>query len=65
MAYSITVDEFKDAAMRLLAYVREGIILLTMAVHLEERRKRKDNASDKIIMPMFMDRYDDDWKRLF
>ncbi|UII55670.1 hypothetical protein LS684_18905 [Cytobacillus spongiae] len=65
LAYSITVDEFKDAAMRLLAYVREGIILLSMAVHLEELRKRKDKDSDEIIMPMSMDRYDDEWKRLF
>lgn len=63
LAYSITVDEFKSAVMKLLAYVREGIILLTMAVHLEEEyRKRKNNDSEKRIMPMYMDRYDDNWK---
>ncbi len=62
LAYSITVDEFNDAAMKLLSYVREGIILLTMGVHVEELRKK--SASDGLIMPMHMDQYDDDWKQL-
>lgn len=65
LAYSITVDEFKSAVMQLLTYVREGIILLTMAVHLEEQFKRKGEKSAKRIMPMHMDQYDDDWKQLF
>lgn len=65
LAYSITVDEFKSAVMKLLTYMREGIILLTMAVHLEEQRKRKNGDSDELIMPMNMDQYDDDWKRLY
>lgn len=65
LAYSITVDEFKDAVMKLLAYVREGIILLTMAVHLEEQFKRKNKDSDKTHVHMHMSRYDDDWKQIF
>lgn len=65
LAYSITVDEFKEAIMKLLTYVREGIILLTMAVHLEEKLKKNNENSDKMSMPMHMDQYDDDWKQLF
>ncbi|WP_064199433.1 LA2681 family HEPN domain-containing protein [Brevibacillus brevis] len=61
LAFSITVDEFKDAAMKLITYVREGIILLTMAVHLEEQNKRKKEDS---YVSMHMDRYDDNWKQL-
>ncbi|WP_235883128.1 hypothetical protein [Metabacillus sediminilitoris] len=66
LAYSITVDEFKSAVMKLLTYVREGIILLfSVAVHLVEQRKRKSENAYGRIMPMHLDRYDDDWKQLF
>lgn len=65
LAYSITVDEFKDAVMKLLTYVREGIILLTMAVHFEEQFKRNNKNSDEMSVLMHMDQYDDDWKQLF
>lgn len=65
LAYSITVDEFKDAVMKLLNYVREGIILLTMAVHLEEQVKRNSGNSDEMSVSIHMDKYDDNWKQLF
>lgn len=65
LAYSITVDEFENAIMKLLTYVREGIILLSLAIHVEERIKEKLRVSDQLILSMDMDRYDDDWKQIF
>lgn len=65
LAYSITVDEFENAVMELLTYVREGIILLSLAIHVEERLKEKSRASDRLNIPIQMDRYDDDWKQIF
>ena len=42
--------------------VRELIIDLTLAVHIEEDNKRRDLPSDKYIPQLFLDHYDDEWK---
>lgn len=65
LAYSITFDEFEKAIMQLLTYVREGIILLSLSIHVEEQFKKNHMDSNQIIMPMYMDSYDDDWKKIF
>ena len=64
LAYSITLDEFKNAVMEILTHVREGIILLSLAIHVEEGIKKKSRASDQPTMSMYMDQYDDDWKQI-
>lgn len=65
LAYSITVDEFENAVMELLTYVREGIILLSLAIHVEEGLKAKLRDSEQLSIPIQMDRYDDDWKQIY
>lgn len=58
IAFSISYEEFVDAAMILISYVREAIILTSLAIHQEEVRKRNDAK----ILPMFLDSYRDEWK---
>ncbi|MFA2821566.1 LA2681 family HEPN domain-containing protein [Bacillus wiedmannii] len=65
LAYSITVEQFEKAVMELLFYVREGIILLSLAINVEEQLKKNYKDSDQITMSMHMDQYDDEWKQIF
>lgn len=65
LAYSITVDELSDSVMKLLHYVREGIILLSMAVNFEEQLKQNTNDKEAVKVPMFLSEFEDDWKQLF
>ncbi|WP_255293725.1 LA2681 family HEPN domain-containing protein [Bacillus wiedmannii] len=55
LAYSITVEEFEKAVMELLMYVREGLILLSLAINVEEQLKKNYKDSDQITMSMHMD----------
>lgn len=58
IAFSISYEEFVKAAMILISYVREAIILTSLAIHQEEVRKRNDAK----ILPMFLDSFRDEWK---
>ncbi len=58
IAFSISYEEFVEAAMILISYVREAIILTSLAIHQEEVRERKDAKT----LPMFLDSYRDEWK---
>ncbi|ATO51721.1 hypothetical protein BrL25_23065 [Brevibacillus laterosporus DSM 25] len=64
LAYSITIDDFRNAVIHLLSYVREGIILLSLAIHVEEQLKVKFTGSDQLTPSMYIGQYDDDWKRI-
>jgi hypothetical protein len=55
LAYSITENDFQDKTFRLLKSAREAIIYLSLAIHVEERKK---DTSDGLIMPLPMFRYD-------
>ena len=50
-AYQITIDEFKRKTNKLLHYVREAIIYLSLAVHINERKKV---PTDGKIVPIIM-----------
>ncbi|MGE6515643.1 LA2681 family HEPN domain-containing protein [Lysinibacillus sphaericus] len=58
VAFSISFDEFRSAAMKLISYVREAILLISLAIHVEEQSK----GTDVLVMPMYLDVYKDDWK---
>ena len=47
--------------MQLMHIVREVIICLTLCVHAEEKSREKENG-DKLVMPMPLMEYDDNWK---
>jgi hypothetical protein len=62
LAYSVGQTEFQDKTLRLLQLARATLIYLVHAVYLEERRKEVEHGDDGLIMPMYLDEYEDDWK---
>lgn len=58
IAFSVSYEEFVDAAMILISYVREAIILTSLAIHQVEVRERNDAKTS----PMFLASYRDEWK---
>lgn len=63
LAYSVGQTEFQDKTLRLLQLARATLIYLVHAVYLEERRKEAERGENGLIMPMYLDEYEDDWKR--
>lgn len=58
----ITTEQFYDLGVNLVRTCREAIILLCMAVNLEEKNKAKELDNDTI-PPISFSSYEDNWKR--
>lgn len=61
LALYVTESELSTLTLELLHIVREAIICLSLCVHVEEQKKSEQN-NGKLIMPMTLMEYDDDWK---
>lgn len=61
LAFVITIEEFHDLAINLLRTCREAIILLVMAINIEEKRKYEE-LGEKFIPSISLSSYDDEWK---
>ena len=61
LALYVNEDELYDLTIQLMHIVREAIICLSLCVHAEEQSRQKGNG-DKIVMPMLLREYDDNWK---
>lgn len=57
----VTTEEFYDLGINLIRTCREAIILMCMAVNIEEEKKVKEIGND-VIPPMSLSSYEDDWK---
>jgi len=55
LAYSILESDFSEKSFRLLRCAREAIIYLSLAIHVEEKRR---NKNDGLIMPLPIIGYD-------
>lgn len=62
LASPITLKEFHDLALNLLRVCREAMILLVMAVKIEEDRQ-SESLEGKVIPGISLDQFDDEWKR--
>lgn len=63
LAYSIERSDFERKTIRLLKLVRNALIYLSLAIHVEEiHRNNKRDPSEKLV-PMINDFWDDKWKR--
>jgi tetratricopeptide (TPR) repeat protein len=62
--YRLSVSEFAPKTLRLLQLARASLIYLSLAVHAEERHRKKGKPADKIVVPISIGKWDDDWKRL-
>lgn len=65
LSKSVSMLEFEKAAMRLLEYSREAIILLVLIVQQEEFFRKKNRDSDGKIGIMKLTEYEDEWKQIF
>ena len=61
LALYVTEDELSALTLELMHIVREAIICVSLCVHVEEQ-KNKDQLQNKLIMPMPLMEYDDEWK---
>ncbi len=61
--FDISVDDLISKTIRQLKLARSAIIYLSLAIHLEEKRRSESRDPDKISAQMFLDGWDDEWKR--
>jgi hypothetical protein len=62
LAFSLRRRDFEAKALRLIKMVRAALVYLSLAIHREEQRRAQARPQG-LILPMYMDTYDDDWKR--
>jgi len=62
LAYSIRRHEFEAKTLKLAKLVRSALACLCIAVTQEEARKAKTKTPGQKVMPVFIDRWEDDWK---
>lgn len=65
LAYNISFVDFEKLTLQLLRYVREAIILLVFSINREEEIKETYRNPNEIAIPMYADKYDDEWKQIF
>lgn len=61
--FDISVDDLISKTLRQLKLARSAIIYLSLAIHVEEKRRSESRDPDKISAPIFLDAWDDQWKR--
>ncbi|MNW37786.1 hypothetical protein D3C74_148380 [compost metagenome] len=61
LAYSVSRDQFESMAMNILRLARSALIYLSLGINEEEMQKNRDSSEP--VMPLFLDEYDDEWKR--
>jgi hypothetical protein len=62
LAFSLRRRDFEAKALRLIKMVRAALVYLSLAIHREEQRRAQARPQG-LILPMYVDTYDDDWKR--
>ncbi len=62
MTYHISESDLQDYTLELLQMIREVIIELTLAVHIEEQKKHDTIGKAKVVPKLYLDDYDDEWK---
>jgi len=65
LAYNISFIDFEKLTLQLLKYVREAIILLVFSIKRNEENEESLRNPQKLMMPMYTSKYDDEWKQIF
>lgn len=63
LATSLYRDNFEQQALKTLRKARAGLIYLSLAIQQEERKKKEDPSEDEIRAPLYLDEWEDEWKR--
>lgn len=61
LALYVSESELSVQTLDLMRIVREAIICISLSVHVEEQKKYEDDEK-KLVMPMPLMEYDDNWK---
>jgi len=59
----VSRSEFEAKAVRLMRMARAALIYLSLAVHVEERRRAQERPADAVVPGIPLDTIEDDWKR--
>jgi tetratricopeptide (TPR) repeat protein len=62
LAASFYRRDFESKALRLLKMARAALIYLSLAIHSEEAKRERERPKKGVVLPMFMDTWDDQWK---
>jgi hypothetical protein len=62
LAYSVSRADLEAKALRLLKIARASLIYLSLGIHTEERSRAARNGT-KLVAPVRLDRWEDDWKK--
>ncbi len=62
LAYSMYRKDFEAKTLKLIKLSRVALMYLSLAVHSEELQRAQKRGSDEIVMPMYLNKFEDDWK---
>jgi tetratricopeptide (TPR) repeat protein len=62
LAASFYRRDIESKALRLLKMARAALVYLSLAIHSEEAKRERERPKEGVVMPMFMDTWDDRWK---
>lgn len=62
MAFSVDRGELEAKTLRILKMARAALIYLAVAVNWEERERRKERDSNKEVLEIRLDTFEDEWK---
>lgn len=60
--FSVYRRDFEVSALSIMRLARAALIYLSLGVHIEERHKAKGRDSNAVVMPVWMDTWEDHWK---
>lgn len=63
LAHTVSLPDLEARTLRLLQLARSALIYLSLGMHREEERRRQSAPPDRLVMPMPLDPWDDQWKR--
>jgi len=62
LAHSMYRRDFQEKALRLIKMVRAALVYLSLAIHWEEQKRKKERDPEAIVPGMPLDIWEDEWK---
>lgn len=63
LAYFVPWPQFDGAALEVFRLARAAMLYLGLAVGIEEHWRAEKRCPAKLVVPMLLDRWEDDWKQ--
>lgn len=62
LAHSLRLGDFEAKVLRVLRMARAALVYLSLTVYVEEAERAARRQGPGVVMPMELDRWEDDWK---